>query len=760
MNDRAGAAPGHRGEWSDMQLAQAADDTAWPHVPEDTEQETRSGARIFAAVLVVAALLWIGFAIYVAVGRLGAAAMQPGEALLLAAAASAPLILLGLLWLIFGRTPRREAQQFSRAVSGMNREAQALDMVLQIVTTRLDEHRLRVAEEATRLMGLGDEASDRLGRVTHYLARETAELDRKAQALESAAANARVDIGVLLSDLPRAEADAAAVAAAMRQAGLAAHEQAAALEAQLSALQARAREADEAAGGAAQRLNAQLARVETSAGTAADRLDAAAGHISSTVDEALERASVAIEETRSAVDAQNGAVLAMIEQNRAAFQEAGADAGRRIAEHLGAIGHQVEEIAARLGDQSNASKALLGAIESKVVELDRQFTTLANAGTTTHQHLTQGADSVRAAVQALQREVEAGHQGAGELTDRTHQMAEALAQLSAQLREDVPAALRAVEDQSARTAAAAREAVEPAEAIQAAAALAAEGLNESEASIARQRAEAEALLTTARSGMERLHEQAVQLASALRENEAVTARLTADAGPELVEALLRVREAAAQAANHAREAIAATIPSSAAALAEAAHDAVSEAVTEPVRVQIASLGIAADQATAVARRASERLTRQLLVIGETAAAIEARMAEDKAEREQKESEALSRRVALLIESLNSTAIDVTKILSNEVTDTAWTAYLKGDRGVFTRRAVRLLDSGEAREIQRHYQEEPEFRAQVNRYIHDFEALLRRVLADPEGSTLGITLLSSDMGKLYVALAQAIDRLRR
>ena len=117
-------------------------------------------------------------------------------------------------------------------------------------------------------------------------------------------------------------------------------------------------------------------------------------------------------------------------------------------------------------------------------------------------------------------------------------------------------------------------------------------------------------------------------------------------------------------------------------------------------------------------------------------------------------------MSLLIESLNSTAIDVTKILSNEVTDTAWAAYLKGDRGVFTRRAVRLLDTGEAREIPRHYEEEPEFREQVNRYIHDFEAMLRRVLADRDGSPLGVTILSCDMGKLYVALAQAIERLRR
>ena len=102
---------------------------------------------------------------------------------------------------------------------------------------------------------------------------------------------------------------------------------------------------------------------------------------------------------------------------------------------------------------------------------------------------------------------------------------------------------------------------------------------------------------------------------------------------------------------------------------------------------------------ATAKAASERLTRQLLTIGETAAAIEdadhrgSRRARGAGRRT-----TLSRRVSLLIDALNSTAIDVSKILSNDAGDAAWAAYLKGDRGVFTRRAVRLLDSGEAREI--------------------------------------------------------------
>ena len=39
-------------------------------------------------------------------------------------------------------------------------------------------------------------------------------------------------------------------------------------------------------------------------------------------------------------------------------------------------------------------------------------------------------------------------------------------------------------------------------------------------------------------------------------------------------------------------------------------------------------------------------------------------------------------------------------------------------------------------------------------------MLRQILSTRDGNALGVTLLSSDMGKLYVVLAQAIERLRR
>ena len=127
--------------------------------------------------------------------------------------------------------------------------------------------------------------------------------------------------------------------------------------------------------------------------------------------------------------------------------------------------------------------------------------------------------------------------------------------------------------------------------------------------------------------------------------------------------------------------------------------------------------------------------------------------------EQADSATLSRRVSLLIEALNSASIDIAKVFGRDVSDSAWAAYLKGDRGVFTRRAVRLLEGSELARVARLYDDDAVFRDNVNRYIHDFEAMLRGILTQRDGSPLAVTLLSSDMGKLYVALAQAIERLR-
>jgi hypothetical protein len=758
--ERAEAQPQGEGEWPAESWETGAGEEQPYFQSVELEEAPRRSAwpRILAALLLLLALSWIGAVGFILWQR------PPGPDVAAwlgwAATASAPLILLGLIWLIFGRSSRRETERFTKALEAMRRESQSLEIVLASVAGRIEENRVRVSDEATRLMTLGDEASDRLGRVTHYLARETAELERRAQAFDQAAESARVDVGVLMSDLPRVEELARAAAESLRAAGFGAHEQSAALESQLAALSAKGREADELLGGAAQRLSAHIARIESGAGAAAERIDQAAVQMNAAVDGAMGRASESVDQTRAGLEAQGQTMLALIEQSRAAFEHAGADATRQIAERLDLVGGRIESLAQKLAEQDAASQAMVGRLSGLLGELDAQLASVGQAGDSQGERLNQSLTLLRDVAGKLQSELHEGDGLAGALIDRTHQMAEAASALAAQVRGDLAAALTQVSSQSEHASATAQAIIPSIEAVQAAAAMAAGSMSESEASLNRQQEALGTLLGSLHDGVRLAEEKLAVLGGAIGETDAVAAQLAKQTGPELIEALVRVRDAANQAANHAREAIASVIPDSVGALVTASRDAVGGAITDAVKDEIEEIGTAAQQAVTVARQASERLTRQLLAIGETAATIEARIEDDRAAREEREAENLSRRVALLIEAINSTSVDLNKVLSNEVADTAWAAYLKGDRGVFTRRAVRLLESGEARAIQNQYEREPDFRDQVNRYIHDFEAMLRRVLADREGTTMGVTLLSSDMGKLYVALAQAIERLRR
>jgi hypothetical protein len=739
------------GDWAAIPLSgNRVHEAPWTR-PEDEETEG-SGSRI-GPLLTVAALAWLGLSGWTALR--GGVTLEGAVQWL--ALASGPLALLGLAWFAFGQRRQEESDRLPRALGQMRAEASALDSVIEQVAAKLESQHGRMNDEADKLMALGDEASDRLGRVAHFLSKEGVKLDGRTQALQSAAEAVRGELELLMNDLPKAEERAKAVAGQMKEAGLSAHEQAGALEGQLAALAARAREADEVVGGAAGRLGAHLSRVESTTEAASARLGEASAAMAESIDGSMARAAEALDAARSSLETQGRAMLAMVEQSRAALNEAGEDAARQLGRRLETIGGKIEAVAAQLAAQDASSKALIASIDQEIGVLESRIGALGERGRGTSEELKLALGGMREALLQVDEEVGAGSERAAALTARALQIAEAVASIGAQLGGEVPQALERIEEQAERARGSVASIAPEVAGISAAAEESAGKLTDAGARLTEQQKALEATLARLGEGIGKAEAQVRALTEATHEADGAAGRIVSETGPELIDALVRVREAGAQAAERAREAIQAVIPQSAAALGEASRQAVNEAVTAEVERQLVELGTVAERSLDAAKRASERLTKQLLTIGETAAAVEDRIEEGRKEQEAKEG--FSRRVALLIESLNSTAIDVTKILSNDVTDSAWAAYLKGDRGVFTRRAVRLLDQSDAREIMTHYDSDPEFRDQVNRYIHDFEAMLRRILADRDSSALGVTILSSDMGKLYVALAQAIERIR-
>ena len=184
-----------------------------------------------------------------------------------------------------------------------------------------------------------------------------------------------------------------------------------------------------------------------------------------------------------------------------------------------------------------------------------------------------------------------------------------------------------------------------------------------------------------------------------------------------------------------------------------------KALRNETAATIGKIEQAAAHASGVGREVVTHLRDQLVRVNELTGNLEQRVARARELAEEQVNNDFARRMALITDSLNSAAIDISAALSTEIADTAWDAYLKGDRGIFTRRAVRLIDNGGARDIAELYMRDEAFKANVSRYIHDFEAMLRATLSTRDGHVLSVTMLGSDMGKLYVVLAQAIQRFR-
>lgn len=194
-------------------------------------------------------------------------------------------------------------------------------------------------------------------------------------------------------------------------------------------------------------------------------------------------------------------------------------------------------------------------------------------------------------------------------------------------------------------------------------------------------------------------------------------------------------------------------------IAQQSNAAIAEALREHAAETIAEIETSARTAGEAGRETTAHLRDQLAMVNQLTMNLEQRVAAARDKAQEQMGDDFARRMALITEALNSGAIDIAKAFDNDVADTQWANYLRGDRGIFTRRAVRLLDKAESRAVFDHYEADGYFRETVNRYIHDFEAMLRSVLSTRDGNALAVTLLSSDVGKLYVCLAQAIDRLR-
>jgi uncharacterized phage infection (PIP) family protein YhgE len=432
-----------------------------------------------------------------------------------------------------------------------------------------------------------------------------------------------------------------------------------------------------------------------------------------------------------------------------------AEAEERHAAALAQIGEQLEridtEIASRRAGQEAQSERLTAhgeTVSRQMTELSERLASIAALGGEAEGQLASSMEALAAKLTASRDMLGGTREAVAELTDSSVRLLE-LIQASAQHSQvDLPLAIAAGDERLAEMESRSlilRDAVEAA--------------SIHSADLSSHLVEGRDTLSASQ---QLLDAQAARIA-ALRDSVAAlegdSSRLSEKAQGELRSAIAALNADARSAVAGIETMSAHSIRALADRLGEESGAAIERALRERIAETAGQLTEATALASGVSREAAMQLRDQLAKIDELAGNLERRISRARERAEEQVDHDFARRVALITESLNSNAIDIARALDSDVSDTAWASYLQGDRGIFTRRAVKLLEPSEAKAIVQVYRRDDGFREHVSRYIHDFEAMLRQLLSTRDGHALGVTLLSSDMGKLYVALAQAIERLR-
>lgn len=738
--------------------ATTSDTRLWDESGALAEETMRPGFPWIAATLTLVGTAWLFWFVASVTANFS---IQPPVATLPTAVATAvvPLIALMLAWLLFDRGSERSIQRHLRLLATMREEQHLLTDRLAMIdrhwqvaqatlSTRADQFAIVTIENGRRIEETAAAVEGRMREVAGAAALVTQQGETALRHMDG-----------LSVALPKVDEVAQRAAENFKAAGQSAYQYGGQLEERIAALQAESNEAERA-----------ISAVDAAMAIRADALGEAAALAVST-------ATAAAASFGSTLEDQRDAALAMLADLATAQASGTEQVEARMAEARSRLNAASEEqlaaLAAGVGDAEARTAALALAMERGVAQSQAATVTLGNLAadlgarmaafeTEAEARLATVArlfETLQSGFDTLSQSTDGGNARAEQLIARVAEYAAALEAATRQVDISMPEALARLGEHVAASAQSlsALPTLIDASAGNAGAVLG--KLHEAEVVLERQ---AVSMAAFDRSVADTLDAQAIAVS---RLAETVTAldrdirALTSEAAPALAAGVEASEQSATAAAARARAAIGEAASGSAGDIERVIAEAIDGATGGAVANRIGAIGEAAERAVAAANAASDRLMRQLITIADSSAAIEARIGEVSATVAGHDRDTLARQMALTSEALQSTAVDMTRILSTEIADQAWDAYIKGDRGIFARRAVRLLTATEAKEVLRRYQDEDEFRGLVNRYIHDFEAMLRGVMDTHDGSALSVTLLSSDIGKVYVALAQAIERLR-
>ena len=699
-----------------------------------------------------------------------------------------PAALLGIVWLLALRHSRAETGRFAEAGAQLRVESEALELRMRTVNEEIALARDFLAQNALELESLGRQSSDMLTVAATQLNSALADSDEKAKRLEEVSNAAASNLEQLRKHLPVVTSAAKDVSNQIGAAGNNAQDQVNGLIETLSAMNkagsgaretisALEQQAAEATGKitntiseSARAFTEEMAHTGEASDAIADRLRALSKDSVVTVNKASRKLKARTADTVEKLDAKLLALNAALERST---EDASDRVSGTIAKLDGMLSGASQKLTAqleRVKDELALMQSGIDTQDSQLIDMVERISQQIDKGRIQIEALDAGAtektsnlafaiETLVHSTQELDTKVTGSNDGARDLVAQAERLNELLAQANQEVCSALPDAVSSIEEKLSSNFAVLEHSRDASRDIEKQSETLLARMTQIDTVIAAQREAIDKLFTASDEQVTNQHEQASALSDSLKQTHSVIDNLAQQSNAELLTSIANIRDAAEDAVGRSKK----TIEDGLSAVTEKLTGQNATLLDDAIESQLSAIGERMQSAVAAQLQLSQdsasKLTTQLSQIEEMTRNLEQRLDDTQSGFGGIDQEGFARRMALLTESLNSTAIDVAKILSNDVTDTAWSSYLKGDRGVFTRRAVKLLDSGEARAIAEHYENEPEFAEHVNRYIHDFEAMMRVLLSTRDGNAIGVTILSSDVGKLYVALAQAIERLR-
>lgn len=593
------------------------------------------------------------------------------------------------------------------------------------------------------------------------LSDELAVLKAATEALDAQARSART----LVTDIETVSRTAIEAGQKLEQAIPAAADASEGLRATLSSLtQEAARQADRAEAAAAT-LAARLSDLSAEGGAAAERLTgalaaleekAAAGRAQSeagmrairgeadTLFELLENTLVA---RREALQRQGDALAGQLADAYDRLETMAGSLGRELVGRLDSFVAQAEAIDSRLKAQAATTEALAASGERAFQLLDARL-----------QH---SGETSRAALDRLAARVQEVGAGFAELTRPIRDTQGAAVDLEsavARLRETTLGTADVLGDLLPRRAVEASAAAETLTAditslvsaldeAQAKAAELAEPIADSRAAVeAASAAFADQRVAIEEAGRVLIAELE-QARTMIAEVEEQTRDTSLQAATRLVEAMGRVREVATQATGTMRDMLDGLLAEARESLAHTADETMRRSFAEPVAAR-------AREAEDAAAAAAERTAASMAQLAAALQLLEKRATDRLTAIEEAQQKDLLAAATLLTDRLAQASISLSAALGKPMDDRDWALWRKGERGLFSRRALTLLSKREARDLKVLIETDRKLADTARRYTAAFEALIDRL--QPGLPALAAALRNSEHGRLSAALSEALD----